>query len=79
MQSDRKDKMEVATAVEFIELPPGGMSVEQLAVQLAVNSSEVIKELFMKGIMVTVNQARIACPAPRASDRPFKGLCHAPP
>lgn len=44
------------TKVEFVELPPQGLSVEALASMLAVSSAEVIKELFMKGIMVTVNQ-----------------------
>lgn len=45
--------------MEFVELPPSGLSVEALAIMLVVSSADVIKELFMKGIMVTVNQASL--------------------
>lgn len=56
VQDARKERQVEKTKVEFVELPPQGLSVEALASMLAVSSAEVIKELFMKGIMVTVNQ-----------------------
>ena len=33
-----------------------GMPIDELAEKLAVNQGEIIKTLFMKGIMVSVNQ-----------------------
>ena len=55
-KEERDAKSTKKERAEFVELPPRGLSVEELAEQLAVNSSEVIKALFMKGIMTTVNQ-----------------------
>lgn len=64
-RASRKEERDAKTTkkerVEFIELPPRGLSVEELADQLAVNSAEVIKALFMKGIMTTVNQVGQRC------------------
>jgi Translation initiation factor IF-2, N-terminal region len=61
-KEERDAKSTKKERVEFIELPPRGLSVEELAGQLAVNSSEVIKTLFMKGIMTTVNQVCVLRP-----------------
>lgn len=42
---------------EIFEVSEQGMAVEELARLLAIGASEVVKVLFMKGIMVQVNQA----------------------
>lgn len=42
--------------VEILEVGPEGMSCQELAEALAVNDSEIVKVLFMKGIGITVNQ-----------------------
>lgn len=42
--------------VEMLEVGAQGMSVPDLAQKLAVNDSEIIKTLFLKGIATTVNQ-----------------------
>lgn len=42
--------------VEILEVGPDGMSCQELAEKLAVNDSEIVKVLFMKGIGITVNQ-----------------------
>jgi translation initiation factor IF-2 len=42
--------------VEILELGPQGLSVGDVAEKLAVAPADVIKALFMKGIMVQVNQ-----------------------
>lgn len=42
--------------VEILEVGPEGMSCQELAESLAVNDSEIVKVLFMKGIGITVNQ-----------------------
>ena len=41
---------------EILEVGPEGMSCQVLAEALAVNDSEIVKVLFMKGIGITVNQ-----------------------
>jgi len=41
---------------EILEVGPEGMSCQALAEALAVNDSEIVKVLFMKGIGITVNQ-----------------------
>ncbi|CAI6002351.1 unnamed protein product [Closterium sp. NIES-65] len=41
---------------EILEVGKEGMSVQELARELAVNDSDVVKALFMKGIATTVNQ-----------------------
>ncbi|KAG0625920.1 hypothetical protein M758_2G088400 [Ceratodon purpureus] len=41
---------------EILEVGPEGMSCQELAEALAVNDSEIVKVLFMKGIGITVNQ-----------------------
>ncbi len=43
---------------EIFEVGPEGMPVAELATKLAINAGEVVKVLFMKGIMVQVNQVR---------------------
>ena len=43
---------------DIFEVGEEGMAVNELAQTLAINASEVVKILFMKGLMVTVNQAR---------------------
>ncbi|MCO5611623.1 hypothetical protein L7F22_065877 [Adiantum nelumboides] len=42
--------------VEMLEIGAQGMSVPDLAQKLAVNDSQIIKTLFLKGIATTVNQ-----------------------
>lgn len=41
---------------EIFEVPPTGLAVGELADRLAVNSAEVVKVLFTKGVMVQINQ-----------------------
>eukprot|EP00892_Ulva_mutabilis_P000960 jgi/Ulvmu1/10865/UM007_0039.1 len=41
---------------EIFEVPSTGLSVDTLAERLAVNKAEIVKILFMKGVMVQVNQ-----------------------
>jgi hypothetical protein len=41
---------------EIFEVPAEGLSVGELADLLAVNTAEVVKALFMKGVMAQVNQ-----------------------
>jgi len=41
---------------DIFEVGEEGLSVGELATRLAVSSGEVVKTLFMKGIMVQVNQ-----------------------
>lgn len=40
---------------EIFEVGPEGMSVADLADMLAVSGTEVVKTLFMKGVMVQLN------------------------
>ena len=44
------------TKAELLEVPAAGMSPADLAQELALSDAEVVKALFMKGIMCTVNQ-----------------------
>ncbi len=41
---------------EIFEVGSEGMPINELAEKLAVNQGEILKTLFMKGIMVSVNQ-----------------------
>ena len=43
---------------EIFEIGNEGMSVAELSQRLALPSGEIVKTLFMKGIMVQVNQVR---------------------
>lgn len=73
--------------VVLLQVGDEGMPVEELANRLAVPPGEVVKILFMKGIMVQVNQvrgllhvARLRCmsrgsAACRASSPPFYPVC----
>jgi hypothetical protein len=71
-KEDRDAKAVKKERVEFLEVPAEGMNLEVLAELLAVNSADVIKALFMKGIMTTVNMVR-ALPCARAAGG--SGLC----
>lgn len=58
---DSRKKARVAARIagqavreEIIEVGPEGMSVGDLAFRLAVNPAEIVKVLFMKGVMVQV-------------------------
>eukprot|EP00210_Caulerpa_lentillifera_P002134 g2048.t1 len=55
-QEQRQSQLETAEKELIIEVGAEGMSVSHLAQLLAVDPTEVIKILFLKGIMVTVNQ-----------------------
>jgi translation initiation factor IF-2 len=57
-KEERSNKAQKKERVEFLEVPAQGMGLEELAEKLAVNSADVIKALFMKGIMTTVNMVR---------------------
>ena len=46
---------------EILEVGLEGMSVQDLAEKLAVAPTEVVRALFMKGIMAQVNQVKQAC------------------
>ena len=52
---------------DIFEVGEEGMAVNELAQTLAINASEVVKILFMKGLMVTVNQARRSLTLPHRS------------
>ena len=41
---------------EIFEVPPEGLNVGQVAELLALNTAEVVKALFLKGVMAQVNQ-----------------------
>lgn len=41
---------------DIFEVSSEGMAVTELASRLAINSAEIVKTLFLKGIMVQVNQ-----------------------
>lgn len=57
-RANKKDaaeaKKEVNVREEIFEIPTTGMTVGELAKLLAVGSAEVVKALFMKGIMAPV-------------------------
>lgn len=44
---------------EIFEVGPEGMPVQEVAQRLAVSPGEVVKRLFMKGIMAQVNQVLV--------------------
>jgi translation initiation factor IF-2 len=46
---------------EIFEVGDEGMMVQELANRLAVSTGEVVKTLFMQGIMVQVNQVCAPC------------------
>ncbi|KAJ7532880.1 hypothetical protein O6H91_13G023800 [Diphasiastrum complanatum] len=57
----KAERVEAAKAaapvrVDILEVGKQGMSVQDLAHKLAVNDGDVVKTLFMKGIVTTVNQ-----------------------
>ena len=52
----REDKKEEFTAQDVLEVGPSGMPVEEVARRLATNPGAVVRSLFLKGIMATVNQ-----------------------
>jgi translation initiation factor IF-2 len=43
---------------EIFEVGEEGMSLEQLADLLQVDPSDIVRSLFMKGIMLSMNQVR---------------------
>lgn len=51
---------------EIFEVGSEGMSVGELADRLAVNGGDVLKALFMKGIMAQVNQVHTSFQCARA-------------
>eukprot|EP00854_Cymbomonas_tetramitiformis_P002698 gene2698-3472_t len=51
-----RNESEKSEKVEILEVGESGMSVAELAVALAINEAEVIKTLFMKGIMASITQ-----------------------
>ena len=59
---DRAIAREAAAPIrqDVFEVGEEGLPVMELATTLAVTPSEVVKILFMKGIMVQVNQVRTA-------------------
>lgn len=57
---ERADARAAAAPVreEIFEVGDEGMSVSEVSQRLAVSPAEVVKSLFMQGIMVQVNQVR---------------------
>jgi len=47
---------------EIFEVGSEGMPINELAERLAVNQGEILKALFMRGIMVSVNQVHFPPP-----------------
>ena len=70
-KEERDAKATKKERVEFLEVPADGMPLELLAEKLAVNSADVIKALFMKGIMTTVNMVRLLTPARQPPGKVF--------
>ena len=68
---ERADARAAAAPVreEIFELGDEGMSVAEVALRLAVSTAEVVKTLFMQGIMVQVNQVRTSAPLPLSRTR----------
>ncbi|KAL4422503.1 hypothetical protein ABPG75_008700 [Micractinium tetrahymenae] len=56
-REERAEEREANKAVreDIFEVGPEGMTVQDLASMLAVNATEIVKFLFMKGIMVQMN------------------------
>jgi translation initiation factor IF-2 len=52
----RRDREDVAVAEDVFEVSDAGMPVAELAQRLAIPPTAVVKTLFLKGIMVQVNQ-----------------------
>jgi len=52
----RADAADVAVAEDIFEVGPDGMAVADLAAKLAIPPTAVVKSLFLKGVMVQVNQ-----------------------
>jgi translation initiation factor IF-2 len=48
--------LDVQEKQEIFEVGPDGMGIDELAKVLAVNPSEVVKKLFVKGVYACVNQ-----------------------
>ncbi len=69
MPNRRQLAREAGAAVrqDLFEVGEVGMAVNELAQTLAINASEVVKILFMKGLMVTVNQVHTNASALRPS------------
>ena len=59
---------------EIFEIGNEGMSVTELSQRLALPTGDIVKSLFMKGIMVQVNQVRPIVCRPPACIRP--DCCH---
>jgi len=55
-KAEREANRETKEAAEIIEVGEEGMLVGDLAELLAVNATEVVKTLFLKGVMCSVNQ-----------------------
>ncbi len=56
---------------EIFEIGVEGMSVTELSQRLALPTGDIVKSLFMKGIMVQVNQVRLlVCRPPAQKDLP---------
>jgi len=47
---------DVKVRAEILEVPSAGFSVPELATELAITAADVVKTLFIKGVMVQVNQ-----------------------
>jgi len=50
-------KKEVNVREEIFEIPPQGLTVAEVAKLIAVSSADVLKALFMKGIMAQVRSS----------------------
>jgi len=55
-QAKRQEQSGEEEGETIIEVGSEGLSVEELAKLLAIDPADVVKALFMKGVMVTVNQ-----------------------
>ena len=60
---------------EIFEIGNEGMSVTELSQRLALPTGDVVKTLFMKGIMVQVNQVRPSEICVLAPHIPDSGPC----
>ena len=52
----RESKVQRSTRQEIFEIPEEGMAISKLAVELAVDPTEIVKVLFLNGKMASVNQ-----------------------
>jgi translation initiation factor IF-2 len=55
-ERDLKAELNAPKRVEIVEVPPGGLTVQTLADQLALPLAEVMMTLIKAGVMATVNQ-----------------------